>query len=297
MHPPSRGRWPLCRAGNCRPKKTRSGVHTTRDVARADQTVASRAASGARAGAAPRAPRSAAAAIQCAGAGCSSSSACISKSGSSGDAPRSSCCSMRARSSSPVQLGDDDRRDAVADQVGEGARLRHEAVDAEDQRQPGDRHVADRRQRRGEHDEAAAGDAGRALRGQQQHGEQRDLLHQRQRRVGRLGDEHRGHREVDRRAVEVERVAGRDDEADDRLAHAEVLHLGDHPRQHRLRRRRAEHDQELFLDVADELPDREAVEARDRAEHDEDEDQARRGRTCPSACRARAASPGRTCRS
>ena len=39
----------------------------------------------------------------------------------------------------------------------------------EDQRQAGHRHAADRRQRRGQHDEAAAGDAGRALGGQQQH--------------------------------------------------------------------------------------------------------------------------------
>ena len=69
-------------------------------------------------------------------------------------------------------FGDHDGRDAVADQVGQRARLRHEAVDAEDQRQPGDRHVADRRQRRRQHDEAAAGDAGRAFRGQQQHRQQ-----------------------------------------------------------------------------------------------------------------------------
>ena len=39
--------------------------------------------------------------------------------------------------------------------------------------------------------------------------QQRELLRQRHRRVGGLRDEHRGHRQVDRRAVEVERVAGR----------------------------------------------------------------------------------------
>ena len=40
-------------------------------------------------------------------------------------------------------LSDDDRGDAVADEVGDRARLGHEAVDAEDQRQAGDRNVAD----------------------------------------------------------------------------------------------------------------------------------------------------------
>ena len=43
---------------------------------------------------------------------------------------------------------DDDRRDAVANQIRDGARLRHKAVNAEDQGEPGDRHVADGRERR-----------------------------------------------------------------------------------------------------------------------------------------------------
>ena len=99
---------------------------------------------------------------------------------------------------------------------------------------------------------------------------------ERHRRVGRLRDEHRGHRQVDRRAVEVERVAGRNDQADRRLLHAEVLELRHHPRQHRLRRRRAEHDQQLLLDVADELAGwRSRATRAISAEHDEDEDEAR----------------------
>ena len=53
---------------------------------------------------------------------------------------------------------------------------------------------------------------------EQQHRQQGQLLRQRQRRVGGLRDEHRGHRQVDRGAVEVERVAGRDHQADGRLA-------------------------------------------------------------------------------
>ena len=39
---------------------------------------------------------------------------------------------------------DDDCRDVIADQVGECARLRHETIDAEDQRDGGDRNVLDR---------------------------------------------------------------------------------------------------------------------------------------------------------
>ena len=79
----------------------------------------------------------------------------------------------RSPSSAPFPLGDDDGRHAVADQVGQRARLRHEAVDAEDQREARHRNRADGRQRRRQHDEAAAGDAGRALRRQQQHRQQR----------------------------------------------------------------------------------------------------------------------------
>src|SRR5450755_3200892 len=59
-------------------------------------------------------------------------------------------------------LGDDDSGDTVADQVRECACFRHEAVDAEDERQARDRHVADCRQGRSQDDEAAAGDAGGA---------------------------------------------------------------------------------------------------------------------------------------
>jgi hypothetical protein len=76
-------------------------------------------------------------------------------------------------------LGDDHRGDAVADQVGQCTRLRHEAVDPEDQRQarrPARGPTADKRRR--QHDEAAAGHAGRALGGEQQHQQQRDLLRQ-----------------------------------------------------------------------------------------------------------------------
>ncbi len=65
----------------------------------------------------------------------------------------------------------------------------------------------DHRQGRRQRDKTRAGDTRRALRGQQhdcQHGH--DLC-QAQVDVAGLGNEHGGQREVDRRAVEVERVA------------------------------------------------------------------------------------------
>ena len=71
----------------------------------------------------------------------------------------------------------------------------------------------------------------------------------RQRVAQRLGDEQRGHRQVDRGAVEVERVAGRHDDADGRLVDADVLHLGDQPRQRGLRGRGRQDQQELAAEV------------------------------------------------
>src|SRR5438045_1552066 len=57
----------------------------------------------------------------------------------------------------------DDRRDAIADEVGERTRFRHKAVDAEDQGQTCDRDGWYRRERRREDDEAAAGHPRSAL--------------------------------------------------------------------------------------------------------------------------------------
>ena len=70
----------------------------------------------------------------------------------------------------------------------------------------------------GERREAGAGDAGGALGGDDHEHQQRDLLADRQRLAERLGDEQRRHRQVDRGAVEVERVARRYDDPDGRLA-------------------------------------------------------------------------------
>ena len=113
---------------------------------------------------------------------------------------------------------------------------------------------------------------------------------------GRLRQEQRGHGQIDAGAVEVEGVAGRDHEADDRLLAAEILHLGDHARQHRFRRRGAEHDQQLLLDVADELEDVEAGEPGDGAEHEQDEDDAGRVERDHQLGERDQASRRRTCR-
>ena len=94
------------------------------------------------------------------------------------------------------------------------------------------------------------------------------------RRVGGLRDKDRGHREIDRSPVEIERIAGRNDEADRGFLYAEILQLRHHPRQDRFGRRRPEHDQELFLDVTDEFQDAESVVARNEPEHDKNENEA-----------------------
>ena len=67
-----------------------------------------------------------------------------------------------------LPFGDDDSRQTIADQVGEGPRLRHEAVDAEDQGDACDRDRADRGKGRGQNDEAGASDSGRSLGGEQE---------------------------------------------------------------------------------------------------------------------------------
>lgn len=174
----------------------------------------------------------------------------------------------------PAPVADHDAGDAVADHVGEGAGLGHEAVDAENECKTGDRHMADGGERGGKHDEARTRHAGGALRGEEQHGKQRELLGERHGDVAGLGDEDRGHRQVDGGAVKIEGVARRNDETHDGAGHAGELHLRHHARQHGLGRGRAEHDQEFLLDVGDVAHDREAVDAADGAEHAEDEEKA-----------------------
>ena len=78
----------------------------------------------------------------------------------------------------------------------------------------GEELAAERLQRGDQRHQARAGDARRALGGQDHQGQQGDLLADGEVLAGRLHDEQRGHREVDARPVEVERVARRDHQAD-----------------------------------------------------------------------------------
>ena len=71
----------------------------------------------------------------------------------------------------------------------------------------------------------------------------------------RGGDEQRRHGQVDRGAVQVERVAGGHDDADRRLGDPEVLHLGHQPRQRRLRGRGGDDQQILPGQVLQHLED------------------------------------------
>ncbi|MCO5561355.1 hypothetical protein L7F22_014976 [Adiantum nelumboides] len=179
-----------------------------------------------------------------------------------------------------VPAGDDQGGDDVADRVGQGPALGHHAVDADDQREAdddglgGEELPAEGLQRRGQGDQTGAGDTGGALRRQHhQHG-QRDLRADRQVLATGLDDEQRTQGQVDAGAVEVERVAGRDDHADGLLRRTGGLQLGEQARQHRLRRRRTDDDQQLVLDQPDHLEDVEPGQPGHRTEHDDDEHRA-----------------------
>jgi hypothetical protein len=126
-----------------------------------------------------------------------------------------------------------------------------------------------RRQR----DETCAGHTRRTVPGQRRDEEQRELLLNGEIEVERLRDEQRGHREVDVRAVEIERIARRHDQTDHRSRAPQPLQLLHQRHQRGLRRRGAEHRQQLLTDVDDKAQDAEAGVGSDRAQHDEHEQQ------------------------
>ena len=99
---------------------------------------------------------------------------------------------------------DGDGRDSIADEIGRRQRLRHQAMDSEHQRHTRDRYGPGCRKRRRQHDKGCARDAGRAFGGKEKYQEQRDLLLQIERRVGRLGQEDAGGGEIKAGAVEIE---------------------------------------------------------------------------------------------
>ena len=104
---------------------------------------------------------------------------------------------------------DHDAGNTVADHVGDGTRLRHEAVDTENQSKTGHRHVAHGRERGRQHNKARPRHAGCALTREQQHGQKCELLHKRHLYVTGLRNEDRSHRQINRRAVQVKGVTRR----------------------------------------------------------------------------------------
>ena len=116
----------------------------------------------------------------------------------------------------------DARRDRIADDVRRRAAHVEEMVDGEDQQQPGLGDV-EHRQGRGDHHQACARNAGHALGGDHQHQQHGDFLAEAEIDAIGLGDEDRREGHVHHRAVEVERIAERQDEAGDARRHAEPV--------------------------------------------------------------------------
>ena len=75
---------------------------------------------------------------------------------------RALCATGRGRVHLPS--ADDDRRDAIADQIGQRPALTHKFVDADNDGKRRNRKVRDDRQGRSKGDETRTGDARRALR-------------------------------------------------------------------------------------------------------------------------------------
>src|SRR5476651_578964 len=171
-------------------------------------------------------------------------------------------------------FGNNQGRNSVTDQVGQGAGFGHEAVDTQDQRQTGNWQVANSRQGGSQYDEAATGHASSTFGRQQQHQQQGDLVGDVHVGVSRLGDEHGSHGQVDRSTVQVEGVASRDNQADYRLFGAQAFHFDQHAWQCGFGRGSTQYDQQFFTDVADQFQDAEAVSAADATQHDQHEQDA-----------------------
>ncbi len=88
-------------------------------------------------------------------------------------------------------------------------------------------------------------------------------------RIGRLSDKYCRHGQINRGAVQVKGVTGGDHQPYYRFLAAQLLHLIQHARQRRLGRRSAQHNQQLFFDIGDELKDAESGEqACNQPQHD-----------------------------
>lgn len=167
---------------------------------------------------------------------------------------------------------DGDSGDAVADEVGDGTTFAHEAVDSDKEGEGFDGDAGDDGEGGGEGDEAGAGDAAGAFGGDHGDDHEADLLGEVERGVGGLGEEHGCHGHVDIGAVEVEAVAGGDDEADGGRSAAEGTQFLDHEWKGGLGGTGAEDQEDFFFDVTQEAKDREAAPTGDATEDEDDEE-------------------------
>ena len=169
-------------------------------------------------------------------------SSCSSTNGSS----PSSTFLARADVQGALPAGDGEDGDAVAEQVGGDAHRVHDAVHAEEQGDGSDGDGAERGGGRRQGEERRTRHARHALAGQHQHQYDGDLLAQGEVDADGLGDEERADGEVDRGAVEVEGVAGRQDQADRVVAGSRLAQLLHHARHDGLAGRGAEREQHLL---------------------------------------------------
>ena len=85
--------------------------------------------------------------------------------------------------------------------------------------------------------------------------------------AGRLRNEQGRQGHIDVGAIEIERIAGRDDQTDNRLGTARPFHLVHQARQCRFRRAGAQDQEQLGLQIGDQAKDRKAIEPGDQTQN------------------------------
>lgn len=130
---------------------------------------------------------------------------------------------------------------AIAAEIRPRPGFAHELVDPEHDRHAWKQFRPDRSERPRESNESRPGDARGSLRCQHGNDQNRQLLPEGQIDIHRLRDEKRRQSHVDVGPVQVERVAGRNDQADHRLGAAEDLELLHELRKRAFGGRGAEH--------------------------------------------------------
>src|SRR6266852_2574208 len=169
----------------------------------------------------------------------------------------------------------DDGSHAVADQIAERAGHADEPVHRKHQHETNRRNTRNGIQRGGQDNNRRTGNTMRTLGRDQRYAQHQHQIPEGKRRVGGLGDENDRKRQVDRERVEIERIAGRDNQPDDRILHAEPLKFAHDLRKHRVRRRGRENNRQFLAQIAQELEDVQSDERHDAAEDAEDEDRQR----------------------